>query len=98
MSPGKPWLLLIPIFNVFWHFAVVINVAASLRNEFQRRNIPNADPSPGRTIGLAVCILTVISIVPIVGWLASIAGLVCWIVYWVLLSKFSRDLQPGTPS
>ena len=57
-------------------------MATSLHNEFRRRNIA-VDPEPGKSIGLAFSILTLTSLVPVLGNLTGIAALVCWIVYWV---------------
>ncbi len=73
MSPGKVWLLLIPLFNDFWHFYVVSNLAKSLGNEFKNRNLPNADSEPGKSVGLAMCVLLICSFIPKIGlalWLA----------------------------
>ena len=93
-SPGSVWLMLIPIFNLIWQFILVIKISESLHNEFTKRNIPE-DPHPGKTIGLTYCILVICSIIPFLGFLASIAALVCWIIYWVKISGFSNKLlQP----
>src|SRR5665213_4325068 len=51
MSPGRLWLLLIPFFNLGWHFVVILNMAKSLRNESLRRNFPNRDPESGQSLG-----------------------------------------------
>ncbi len=55
MRPRQVWLLLIPVFNLVWHFMVVIRIAKSLRSEFDRRNILIGDPAPAKTIGLVMC-------------------------------------------
>ena len=57
MSPGSTWLLLIPVFNLIWMFIIVTQMAESLEREFRKRDIP-VEPSPGKSIGLAWCILT----------------------------------------
>src|SRR5579871_6852614 len=80
MSPGMVWLLLIPVFNLIWHFFVVTNLSKSLRHEFSRRTLPNEEAEPGKIIGLAMCILGVISVIPVLGVVTSIASLICWII------------------
>ena len=90
-SPGTVWLMLIPLFNIVWQFLLVIRIAESLENEFKKRNMPR-EPKPGQSIGLAVCILSVCSIIPLLGFLTAIAAFVCWILYWVKISGFSNDL------
>jgi len=92
MQPGEVWLLLIPLFNLIWHFLVVMGIAKSLRNEFARRGIPSADPLPGQSIGMAMCICACCGIIPILGILASLASLVLWIIYWIKVAGYSELL------
>jgi hypothetical protein len=92
MPPGNVWLLLIPIFSLIWHFIVVSNLARSLGNEFQGRNVPNAGPEPGKPVGLAMCILSVCGLIPVIGIVLSLGGVACWIVYWVKIEGYSQAL------
>jgi hypothetical protein len=39
MKPGQVWLLLIPLFSIYWLFEVVSKIADSLKAEFASRNI-----------------------------------------------------------
>jgi predicted membrane channel-forming protein YqfA (hemolysin III family) len=98
MQPGQVWLLLIPFFNVIWHFLVVMGIAKSLRNEFARRGIPNADPLPGQSIGMAMCICACCGIIPILGIIASLASLVLWIIYWIKVAGYSELLGATVPA
>lgn len=91
MPPEQVWFLLIPIFNIVWQFVVVSRVASSLGNEFRRRSLVK-EPEPGKTLGLAFCILDLCGIIPILGIIASLAGLVFWIMYWVKISNYSAEL------
>ncbi len=91
LTPGLVWLYLIPLFNLVWHFFIVINIAKSLHAEFVSRNMVE-EPNPGQGIGLAMCILNVSGIIPYVGFLTSLAGLVCWIIYWVKIAEFSNKI------
>jgi heme/copper-type cytochrome/quinol oxidase subunit 2 len=91
MKPGLVWLTLIPCFNIVWQFFVVINVAKSLGAEFKKRGIP-AEELPGQGVGLAMCILNVVSAIPYLGCLTAPAGLVCWIIYWVKIAGYSQKL------
>jgi len=93
MQPGLVWLILIPLFGIVWQFIVVNNIADSLKAEFQQRNINVGEDRPGSGIGMAYCILMVCSIIPFVGFLTSIAGFICWIMYWVKISDFKSKLQ-----
>ena len=39
-----------------------------------------------------MCILGITGIIPILGIIACIAGFICWIVYWVKIAGYSREL------
>lgn len=91
MSPGLVWLLLIPFFNLIWDFFVVIEISESLSAEFQKRGIL-AEPYPGKSIGLAWAILTACSIIPIINMFTGIVSLICWIIYWIKIAGYSKQL------
>jgi len=90
-SPGTAWLLLVPLFNIIWQFILVSRMSESLHNEFIKRNIEE-EPAPGKAIGIAFCILNICGIIPIIGIVASVCGLVCWIVYWVKIAGYSGKI------
>ena len=97
MSPGLVWLYLIPLFNLVWHFFIVINMAKSLHAEFLYRGIVE-EPNPGQGVGLATCILNCLSVIPYVNYVTGIASLICWIIYWVKIAGFSGKIaQPYMP-
>jgi len=97
MNPGMVWLMFIPLFNIVWHFFVVMNMAKSLGSEFQKRGVAE-DPKPGQTIGLVMCILICCGIIPLLGVVCSLAGFVCWILYWVKIAGFSSKIAaPAVP-
>jgi len=103
IEPGTVWLLLVPLVNIIFHFFVVLGLAKTLRNEFNRRGIPVADPTPGQTIGMVMCIATCCCFIPFLNFLAILVELVCWLCFWVKIAEFSNalDTQPhaymGTP-
>ena len=94
MVPGQVWLNLIPIFNLIWPFFVVNAISESLHREFTRRGMVE-EPQPGRSLGMALAILAVISVVPILGFVTGIGALVCWILYWIKIAGYSEKIaQP----
>lgn len=92
MPPANVWLLLIPLFSLVWHFFVIKNIAESISAEANSAGIKLTEPLPAYNVGLAMCILNCLFIVPGVNILTSIAGLICWIIYWVKISDFKRIL------
>lgn len=91
MSPGQTWLLLIPLFNFVWSFIVVLNMAKSLKAEFDKRNLA-IEEAPGKVLGLLACILSIAGIIPYLGTLLGLGGLVCFILYWVKIAGYSKQL------
>ena len=96
MPPGWVWMMLIPLFNVFWQFILVSHIARSLAREFQGRNIP-AGPYPGRNVGMAWCVLNVssgslLAVMSAFGYVLGLGALICWISYWVKISGYSARL------
>jgi hypothetical protein len=102
MEPGEVWLQLIPVFNLIWQFIVVGKISDSIRNEINDRNLNSflgiADPvfandltrRPTYDIGLTFCILSLCGCIPLLGGIASIAGIVCWIIYWTQLVSYKN--------
>jgi hypothetical protein len=93
MQPGMAWLLLVPLLNLVWNFLVVNAISDTLTNEFRLRGVQNFEPQPGKQIGMPMAICGACSLIPILGILASLAYLVLWIMYWVKVSGFSKQLD-----
>ncbi len=96
ISPGLVWLLLIPLFELVWHFIVVRRIADSLGLEYKRRNLM-IEPNPGRDLGTVMCIMNACGLFPLLGIFATVAGIICWIMYWVKISDYSRRLDIRSP-
>jgi|ERR1039458_9366874 hypothetical protein len=96
MSPWQVWLWLIPLFSLVWQFIVVVHIASSLRNELLRRQLPLNEAEPGQTLGITQCVLELLCWVPAISWITALPSLICWIVYWVKIAGYSRQLA-GPP-
>ena len=95
MPPGNVWLLLIPLFNVVYHFIVTARLADSIKNECIRLNIPLQEQRPTYNLGITMMIIYIGStilnyIFSIVGSIGSIACMVCWILYWVKVNSYRK--------
>lgn len=93
MQPGQVWLSLIPLFGIVWQFIIVNRMADSLKAEFVSKNLKVVEDRPGIEIGLAYCILFACSLIPILGVITLIAGLVCWIIYWSKINDYRIRLK-----
>ena len=93
MKPSQVWLMLIPLFGLVWQFIIINRIADSLKSEFAKRNVSIDEERPAYSIGLTYCILFCCGWIPVLGVLASIGGLVCWIIYWVKINGYKTKLQ-----
>ncbi|MCC6288214.1 MAG: hypothetical protein IT249_10050 [Chitinophagaceae bacterium] len=90
MQPGHVWLLLIPVFNIIWIFITVARIADSIKNECSRLSIPTTESRPTYGIGLVMSILWICGFIPVIGMIASLAGVICWIIYWVKVNDYKN--------
>ncbi|WP_257306724.1 DUF4328 domain-containing protein [Geothrix campi] len=88
MNPSMVWLMLIPLFNLVWHFFVVKNVSESIKS-WAAENGKNVDDA-GYTIGLIACIAQCCGLIPLVNVLAGPVALVCLIIWWVKIAGFNK--------
>ncbi len=100
MPPGHVWLNFIPVFNLGWFIYTVIKVKDSVAAEYRTRGW-YVDGDLGYNVGLTAGILWVASFiigwVPFIGWILPMAGVVCWIVYWLRVAdlKSRLDIRPA---
>lgn len=92
MPPEQVWLSLIPLFGIIWQYFIVIRLADSLALEFKKRNIWTEEKRPGYNIGIVYCILLSAGIIPYLGFLSALGGLVCWVIYWTKINEYRNRL------
>jgi hypothetical protein len=92
MPERNVWLLLIPLFGTVWHFFIVSRLADSIKAEAISKNILIGEPRPAYNIGIAMCILNCLYVIPAINTYAAVASLICWIIYWVKIIGFKNVL------
>lgn len=98
MDPGNVWMQLIPVFGMFYQFQVVARIADSIRRELDSAaekdwlldGLITTRKRPTYRLGLILSILICCTILnlPILEIIISLAGLPCWIAYWVQIRKY----------
>lgn len=75
LRPGLVWLGVIPVFNLFWQFVLVVALGRSLGNEYRGGGLfPSA--KPGQSLGLVAASTYTASFVGFVAiWVLDRAGL-----------------------
>ncbi len=92
MEPGHVWFSLIPIFNVVWVFIVVNRVASSLKREYRERRWNSRGEDFGQTLGIFYCACAVTAFLPVIGKFIGIVGLGCYILHWVKIAGYRKEL------
>ncbi len=92
MNPDLVWLMLIPIFGFVWQFIFVKKVSDSLKAEFIKMNILINEEIPGFSIGISYYILFCCLIIPKIGIIAFIGGVICWVIYWNRIKLYKNQL------
>ncbi len=95
IAPGLVWLNLIPIFQIGWIFYTVIKIKESLSKEFDSRGL-QGDGDFGFTMGLTYAICCCASAIPYLGLLIAIGAIVFWIIYWVKIANYSKQLNENS--
>lgn len=105
MSPGEVWLQFIPLFGIVWQFFVVSRIADAIQRELASEEtfsfeiessayrVEPYGPKPTHSIGMTYCTLICCGIIPFLGIFASLAGFICWIIYWVQLAEYKNKIQ-----
>jgi hypothetical protein len=95
MDPGQVWLNLIPFFNTVWMPITLDRLTESLRDEYDDLRIDDPGDGFGRPFWIAYLVLFTLAAIPYLGVCPGFIGLVIWIVYWVKLAAYSRQLAAG---
>lgn len=96
IKPGQVWLQLIPFFGLVWQFFVVTRISDSIRRQLYGAPLSTENGSaherPTYQIGMAYCVLICLTAVPFISAVASLAGIICWITYWVKLHGYKEKM------
>ncbi|WP_028295396.1 hypothetical protein [Olivibacter sitiensis] len=93
IQPNHAFLLLLPIFNVYWQFVVANRLSDSLTNEFYDRKIAEEE-NPGRSTGRVFAVLSLLVSLPIpsVSMVFALAYMTYFVLYWTKVIHFKHVL------
>ncbi len=90
VEPGQVWLLLIPLFNLYWNFRVFPPAAESFDSYFKSRNETVESPLQLAKLFCWVSVACLAAFIPCLGMIVGpIAGLGSLVLLIVVLVKFS---------
>jgi len=71
-------LMFIPLFNMYWQFVAFAGLAKDLNAYARERSL--SAPRANEGVALAACILSISSLIPLIGIFTGLAGMICWII------------------
>lgn len=95
MKPAEAWLVLIPLFNIYWNFELAKRMADSLTNEFYDRKIAEEE-APGRSTGITLAFLYLITMLPLpinILMGLNLVYLFYFFAYWIKMNRFRELLK-----
>ena len=95
-EPGMVWLLMIPLFSLVWNFFVYPKLAESYQAYFAAQGRTDVGDC-GKQLGLIYCIAAACALIPYVGVLAGVAGLVLVILFLVKAYELKAKITAPPP-
>lgn len=107
IAPGMVWLLLIPAFNLAWHFVLVHKLSDSITKELRQRT-GQSDDKPAYGIGIiatsAVTLSSLINVltsnnwpISVVSGLIALFGMICGTIYWIRIIRYKQRIEQLPP-
>lgn len=105
ITPAVLWLLLIPLFNIFFHLYVVIKLSASISKEIlskgQELKVFRPTYGAGLIVSVGFIITTTISALKldiytpfaVLSGLCSVVAIISGIIYWVQVYKYGSVVK-----
>ena len=100
MSPPQVWLLLIPLFNIIWHFVVVSRLSDSIKNECIRLHIPLKEKKTAYLLGIGIMCLYLFAVIvnetgvtPIAGGVLTLGCYAGWVLYWIRINDYRSLIE-----
>jgi hypothetical protein len=92
LKPGEVWLLLIPVFNLFWNFWVFPGLSQSFKAYFESTGDASAGNCSAR-IALWLSITGICSFIPPLAGLAAPAFLILLMVYLMRAMELKKKVK-----
>lgn len=89
---GSILFMWIPFFSLVYGFIVYPKICESIKNEYKSLGI-NEDGDFGKSLAITMCALSFGMFIPFINFLAPLAILVIWIIFWVKINGYKEVLM-----
>lgn len=93
MPPGNVWLTFIPLFGIVWQYIMVAAVSDSIKAEFIRRGMQRDEDRPGYNMGLTSCILWTCRIIPYIGLIPALIGIIMRLTHMNRIKAYTQFFE-----
>jgi hypothetical protein len=90
-EPKMVWLLLIPLFNLYWNFRVLPSLAESFQVCFYSHGVGDVEDC-GESLARAYCWLALCAIIPCLGFLSLAAALVVLVLFLIQIDRLKKRI------
>lgn len=90
-DPNMAWLLLVPLFNLYWNFKIFPELAESFQAYFYSRGVAEVDDC-GENLTRWYCWLAVVGLIPCFIGLPFLAALVFVILFLIKVEELKKRL------
>ncbi len=94
VEPGKVWLMLIPVFSMVYPFFLFPKISTTIKNQLEQNNAAESGDY-ALMLGRAFPTLYLLQLVipnDTISSLVSLAGFVCFIIFWVKMGGYKSKL------
>ena len=89
LKPGRAWLLMIPLFQLYWNFKVFSAIVESFQLHFYSRGIADVEDC-GESLARAYCWLSVCALIPCANLALIPVSFVVVVVFFVEIDKLKK--------
>lgn len=89
---GNVLFTIIPLFNFVYWFIVYPRICDSIKKEYGELGLKE-DGDFGRSLAVTLGILNCVNLIPLLNILSSITTLVLWIIFWVKIDGYKKELE-----
>ncbi|MDR0802584.1 hypothetical protein [Fluviicola sp.] len=82
----------IPLFNLVYGFIVYPKICDSIKNEYRSHGL-SEDGDFGKSLAITMCALSFGAFIPLVNFIAPLAILIVWIIFWVKINGYKETLM-----
>lgn len=83
------WIGIVPGIGPIWHLVYIAMLSNAIQKDYTAAGQTNNGAMP---IAIASIVAAVLCVIPLINLIAIVAAFVLWIIYWVKMADYNRQL------